>query len=76
MAHPRRSHHPTVWSLVYVDRKEVSRFKTFDEYKLPLYPLVSLTLYEKDVAKAVSPSICRSTTCASMRARSPTRLNP
>lgn len=43
------------WVIMYVDRKEVSRFKTFDEYKLPLYPLVSLTLYEKDVAKAVSP---------------------
>lgn len=40
---------------VYVDRKEVGRFPTLDEFRTPLYPLVSLTLYEKDVEKAVSP---------------------
>jgi beta-glucanase (GH16 family) len=41
--------------IMYVDRKEVSRFPTLDEFKVPLYPLVSLTLYEQDLAKAVSP---------------------
>jgi beta-glucanase (GH16 family) len=41
--------------VMYVDRKEVARFPTLDEYKLPLYPLVSLTLYDKDLAKATSP---------------------
>jgi hypothetical protein len=41
--------------IVYLDRQEVGRFPTFDEFKTPLYPLVTLTLYEKDLAKAVSP---------------------
>lgn len=41
--------------IMFVDRKEVARFPTLDEFKVPLYPLVSLTLYEKDLAKAVSP---------------------
>lgn len=40
---------------IYVDRKEVGRFPTLEEFRTPLYPLVSLTLYEKDVEKAVSP---------------------
>jgi len=41
--------------IIYLDRKEVARFPTLDEYKVALYPLVSLTLYEQDVSKAVSP---------------------
>jgi beta-glucanase (GH16 family) len=40
---------------MYVDRLEVGRFPTFEEFKTPLYPLVSLTLYDQDAAKAVSP---------------------
>jgi beta-glucanase (GH16 family) len=40
---------------VYVDGKEVGRFPTLDEFRTPLYPLVSLTLYEKDVERAVPP---------------------
>jgi beta-glucanase (GH16 family) len=43
------------WVIMYVDRIEVARFPTFVEFKHPLYPLVSLTLYDKDLAKAVSP---------------------
>jgi beta-glucanase (GH16 family) len=41
--------------IFYIDRKEISRFPTFYEFTHALYPLVSLTLYDKDVAKAVSP---------------------
>lgn len=40
---------------VYLDRKEVARFPTLDEFKLAFYPIVSLTLYQEDVAKAVPP---------------------
>lgn len=40
---------------VYLDRKEVGRFPTLDEFKTPLYPLISLTINKEDVAKAVSP---------------------
>jgi beta-glucanase (GH16 family) len=41
--------------IIYLDHKEVFRFPTLDEYKVALYPMVSLTLYEQDVTKAVSP---------------------
>jgi beta-glucanase (GH16 family) len=41
--------------IMYLDGKEVARFPTLDEYKLALYPLIDLTLYEQDAAKAVSP---------------------
>ena len=40
---------------IYVDRVEVARFPTLDEYRVALYPLLSLTLYDKDASKAVSP---------------------
>ena len=43
------------WVIMYVDRKEVARFPTLEEFKTPLYPLVSLTLYEQDLSKAVPP---------------------
>jgi beta-glucanase (GH16 family) len=41
--------------VIYLDRKEIAKFPTFDEFKVALYPLVSLTLYPQDAAKAVSP---------------------
>jgi hypothetical protein len=41
--------------IIYLDRKEVARFPALDEYKAPLYPLISMTLHEADLAKAVSP---------------------
>ncbi len=41
--------------IIYLDGKEITRFPTLDEYKLALYPLVTLTLYDKDAARAVSP---------------------
>ncbi len=41
--------------IIYLDQKEVARFPTLDEYKAALYPLISLTLYEQDAPKAVSP---------------------
>jgi hypothetical protein len=41
--------------IMYVDRKEVSRFPTLGEFKTPLYPLVSLTLYKQDLDKARPP---------------------
>ena len=40
---------------VYVDRREVARFPTLDEFRTPLYPLLSLTLYQEDLDKAVPP---------------------
>jgi beta-glucanase (GH16 family) len=40
---------------IYLDGKELSRFPTLDEFKTPLYPLVSLSLHEKNVDDAVSP---------------------
>jgi beta-glucanase (GH16 family) len=40
---------------IYLDRKEVARFPTLEEFKTPLYPLVSLTLYEQDVGIATPP---------------------
>lgn len=40
---------------IYLDRMEVARFPALDEFKLHFYPIVSLTLYEKDMAMAVSP---------------------
>jgi beta-glucanase (GH16 family) len=45
----------TQFVIFYLDRKEVARFPTLDEYKLALYPLVTLTLYDQDASKAVSP---------------------
>lgn len=41
--------------IVYLDRKEVYRHVTPPEAETPLYPLVSLSLYEKDVKRATSP---------------------
>jgi hypothetical protein len=40
---------------VFLDRKEVARFPTLPEFTRGMYPIVSLSLYEKDVAKAVAP---------------------
>jgi beta-glucanase (GH16 family) len=41
--------------VIYLDRKEVARFPALDEFKAPLYPLISMTLHDADFAKAVSP---------------------
>lgn len=41
--------------IIYLDGKEVCRFPTLDEYKLALYPLITLTLYAQDESKAVPP---------------------
>jgi beta-glucanase (GH16 family) len=40
---------------IYLDGKEVARFPTLPEHTLAFYPIVSLTLYDKDVQKAVPP---------------------
>jgi beta-glucanase (GH16 family) len=40
---------------IYVDGAEVGSFPALDEFKLPLYPLLSLTMHETDVAQAVGP---------------------
>ena len=43
------------WVIVYLDRKELARIKSLSEFRTPLYPLVSLELYEKDAPLATSP---------------------
>lgn len=43
------------WTILYLDRKEVSRHQTLDDFKTPLYPLVSLAIYDKDARRAVPP---------------------
>lgn len=41
--------------ITYLDRVEIARFPTLRNFRTPLYPLISLTLYEKDALKAISP---------------------
>jgi len=43
------------WVTVYLDRQEIGRFPTLEEFKTRLYPLVSLTLHEKEVDQAIPP---------------------
>jgi beta-glucanase (GH16 family) len=47
------------WIVIYLDRKEVSRFPTFPEAKLPLYMRVTLAMQDEFVAKATSPTRLR-----------------
>jgi hypothetical protein len=47
------------WIVIYLDRKEVSRFPTFPEAKLPLYMRVTLAMQDEFVAKASSPTRLR-----------------
>jgi|GEM_PF-752638 len=43
------------WVIIYFDRKEIGRIPTVEEFKTPLYMVISLALIEKDIAKAVPP---------------------
>jgi beta-glucanase (GH16 family) len=47
------------WITIYLDGKELSRFPTFPEAKLPLYMRVTLAMQDKFVAKASSPTRLR-----------------
>jgi Glycosyl hydrolases family 16/RTX calcium-binding nonapeptide repeat (4 copies) len=42
------------WITIYLDRKELSRFPTFPEAKLPLYMRVTLAMQDEFVASATS----------------------
>jgi Glycosyl hydrolases family 16/RTX calcium-binding nonapeptide repeat (4 copies) len=44
------------WITIYLDRKELSRFPTFPEAKLPLYMRVTLAMQDQSVASATSPT--------------------
>jgi hypothetical protein len=44
------------WITIYLDRKELSRFPTFPEAKLPLYMRVTLAMQDEFVASATSPT--------------------
>jgi beta-glucanase (GH16 family) len=44
------------WIVIYLDGKEVSRFPTFPEAKLPLFMRVTLAMQDEFVAKATSPT--------------------
>lgn len=44
------------WITIYLDRKELSRFPTFPEAKLPLYMRVTLAMQDEVVASATSPT--------------------
>jgi beta-glucanase (GH16 family) len=44
------------WIVIYLDRKELSRFPTFPEAKLPLYMRVTLGMQDEFVASATSPT--------------------
>ena len=44
------------WITIYLDRKELSRFPTFPEAKLPLYMRVTLAMQNEFVASATSPT--------------------
>jgi beta-glucanase (GH16 family) len=47
------------WIIIYLDGKEVSRFPTFPEAKLPLYMRVTLAMQNEFVANATSPTRLR-----------------
>jgi Glycosyl hydrolases family 16/RTX calcium-binding nonapeptide repeat (4 copies) len=47
------------WITVYLDRKELSRFPTFPEAKLPLYMRVTLAMQDEFVDSATSPTRLR-----------------
>jgi beta-glucanase (GH16 family) len=47
------------WIVIYLDRKEVSRFPTFPEAKLPLFMRLTLAMQDEFVAKATSPTRLR-----------------
>jgi hypothetical protein len=44
------------WIIIYLDRKELSRFPTFPEAKRPLYMRVTLAMQNEFVASATSPT--------------------
>jgi beta-glucanase (GH16 family) len=44
------------WITIYLDGKELSRFPTFPEAKLPLYMRVTLAMQDEFVASATSPT--------------------
>jgi hemolysin type calcium-binding protein/glycosyl hydrolase family 16 len=44
------------WITIYLDRKELSRFPTFPEAKLPLYMRVTLAMQNEFIASATSPT--------------------
>jgi beta-glucanase (GH16 family) len=44
------------WIIIYLDRKELSRFPTYPEAKLPLYMRVTLAMQDEFVASATSPT--------------------
>ena len=47
------------WITIYLDGKELSRFPTFPEAKLPLYMRVTLAMQDEFVASATSPTRLR-----------------
>src|SRR5919106_4175969 len=47
------------WIVIYLDRKEVSRFPTYPEAKLPLYMRITLAMQDDFVTKATSPTRLR-----------------
>jgi Glycosyl hydrolases family 16 len=47
------------WIVIYLDRKEVSRFPTYPEAKRPLFMRVTLAMQDEFVAKATSPTRLR-----------------
>ena len=44
------------WIVIYLDRKELSRFPTFPEARLPLYMRLTLAMQDEFVASATSPT--------------------
>jgi beta-glucanase (GH16 family) len=44
------------WIVIYLDRKEVSRFPTYPEAKRPLFMRVTLAMQDEFVASATSPT--------------------
>ena len=44
------------WIIIYLDGKELSRFPTYPEAKLPLYMRVTLAMQDEFVASATSPT--------------------
>ncbi|HJR65142.1 MAG TPA: glycoside hydrolase family 16 protein, partial [Gemmatimonadaceae bacterium] len=44
------------WIIIYLDGKELSRFPTYPEAKLPLYMRITLAMQDSFVAKATSPT--------------------
>ena len=47
------------WIIIYLDGKEVSRFPTYPEAKLPLFMRITLAMQDEFVAKASSPTRLR-----------------